>query len=231
MIRPRVIPVLLLQNRGLVKTRKFKDPTYLGDPINIVRIFNDKEVDELIFLDITATAQNRSPSFVLLKDITSECFMPLGYGGGIRSIDDVRRLMGIGIEKVILNASAVENPTLVRSAADYVGSSSVVVSMDVKKGLQGKYEILTRNGKNRTGLDPVKHAVEMEKMGAGELFVNSVDRDGTMQGYDGDLIKSISSAVSIPIVAFGGGGEIQGFVGGIQNGRGSAAGPRGRLWL
>lgn len=133
MIRPRVIPVLLLQNRGLVKTIKFKDPTYLGDPINIVRIFNDKEVDELVFLDITATAENRSPSFVLLNNITSECFMPLGYGGGIRSMDDVRRLMGIGIEKVILNAAAVENPTLVRSAADYVGSSSVVVSMDVKK--------------------------------------------------------------------------------------------------
>lgn len=223
MIRPRVIPVLLLQNRGLVKTIKFKDPTYLGDPINIVRIFNDKEVDELIFLDITATAENRPPSFDLLNNITSECFMPLGYGGGIRSMDDVRRLMGIGIEKVILNAVAVENPSLVRSAADYVGSSSVVVSMDVKKGLQGKYEILTRNGKNRTGLDPVKHAVEMEKMGAGELFVNSVDRDGTMQGYDVDLIKSISSAVSIPIVACGGAGKLQDLEDVIKLGGASAA--------
>lgn len=223
MIRPRVIPVLLLQNRGLVKTVKFKDPTYLGDPINIVRIFNDKEVDELTFLDITATAENRSPSFDLLSDITSECFMPLGYGGGIRSMEDVRRLLSIGIEKVILNAAAVENPILVRSAADYAGSSSVVVSMDVKKSLLGSHEILTRNAKNRTGLHPLKHAVEMEKMGAGELFVNCIDRDGTMQGYDIDLIKSISSVVSIPVVACGGAGKLQDLVDIIKLGGASAA--------
>jgi imidazole glycerol-phosphate synthase subunit HisF len=224
MIRPRIIPVLLLQNRGLVKTVKFKDPTYLGDPINIVRIFNDKEVDELIFLDITATAENRSPSFDLLNNITSECFMPLGYGGGIRSMDDIHRLLSIGVEKFILNAAAVENPSLVRSAADYAGSSSVVVSMDVKKGLLGsKYEVLTRNGKKRTGLDPVKQAVTMEKSGAGELFVNSIDRDGTMQGYDLDLIKNISSAVSIPVVACGGAGKLQDLADIIKLGGASAA--------
>jgi len=224
MIRPRVIPVLLLQNRGLVKTVRFKDPTYLGDPINIVRIFNDKEVDELIFLDITATAENRPPAFDLLSDITSECFMPLGYGGGIRSMDDIRRLLSLGVEKVILNTAAVEDPALVRTAADYAGSSSVVVSMDVRKGLLGgRYEVLMRNGKKRTGRDPVKHAVAMEKSGAGELFINSIDRDGTMQGYDIDLVRSISAAVSVPVVACGGAGKLQDLADIIKLGGASAA--------
>src|SRR5512143_681298 len=141
MIRPRVIPCLLLKNGGLVKTVKFKDPKYLGDPINIVRIFNDKEVDELTFLDITATPDNHPPAFELLSKITSECFMPLGYGGGIRSLEDVKRLLGIGIEKIVLNTAAVENPALVRAVADYAGSQAVVISMDVKKGMLGKYEM------------------------------------------------------------------------------------------
>ncbi len=223
MIRPRVIPALLLQGQGLVKTVKFKNPTYLGDPINIVRIFNDKEVDELVFLDITATNENRPPSFEMLANITSECFMPLGYGGGIRNMEDVQELLGIGIEKVILNTSAVENPALVRSVADYAGSSSVVISMDVKKILLGKYETYIRSGKKNTGLDPVKHAVEMEKQGAGELFINSIDRDGTMQGYDLDLIKRVTDAVSIPVVACGGAGKLQDLADAINIGGASAA--------
>jgi len=223
MIRPRVIPALLLQGRGLVKTVKFKNPTYLGDPINIVRIFNDKEVDELIFLDITATPEGRGPSFDLLNNITSECFMPLGYGGGIRNMDDVRQLLSIGIEKVILNTSAVEIPSLVRSAADYAGSSSVVISMDVKKNLLGKYEVQTRSGKKGTGLDPVWHAVEMEKMGAGEIFVNSIDRDGVMQGYDIELVRRVSDAVSVPVVACGGAGKLQDLADVIKLGGASAA--------
>lgn len=223
MIRPRVIPALLLQGHGLVKTVKFKDPTYLGDPINIVRIFNDKEVDELVFLDITATNENRPPSFEMLANITSECFMPLGYGGGIRSMADVQKLLGIGVEKIILNTSAVENPALVRSAAEYAGSSSVVISMDVKKSILGKYETYTRSGKKNTGLDPVKHAVEMEKRGAGELFINSIDRDGTMQGYDVDLIKRVTDAVSIPVVACGGAGRLQDLADAINIGGASAA--------
>lgn len=224
MIRPRVIPALLLQNRGLVKTVKFKDPVYLGDPINIVRIFNDKEVDELIFLDITATTENRAPSFDLLRDITSECFMPLGYGGGIQSMEDIRRLLSLGVEKVILNSIAVEDQDLVRKAAEYAGSSSVVVSMDVKKGfLGGRYEVLTRSGQKRTGIDPVRHAVAMEHAGAGELFLNSIDRDGTMQGYDLDLVRSVSSAVSIPVVACGGAGSLQDLADVIKLGGASAA--------
>jgi cyclase len=223
MIRPRVIPALLLQGQGLVKTVKFKDPTYLGDPINIVRIFNDKEVDELVFLDITATNENRPPAFDRLANITSECFMPLGYGGGIRNMDDVRHLLSIGIEKVILNTSAVENPALVREAADYAGSSSVVISIDVKKSFLGKYEVYTQSGKKNTGLDPVRHAIEMEKCGAGEIFLNSIDRDGMMQGYDIDLIRRVADAVSIPVVACGGAGKLQDLSDAIKMGGASAA--------
>jgi cyclase len=223
MIRPRVIPALLLKGQGLVKTVKFKDPKYLGDPINIVKIFNDKEVDELIFLDITATNEKRRPPFEMLGKITSECFMPLGYGGGIRSMEDVKTLLSLGIEKIILNTVAVENPAFVTEVAEYAGSQAVVVSMDVKKGFLGKYEVVTHSGKTGAGLDPVRHALEMEKRGAGELFVNSIDRDGTMQGYDLDLIRRVAEAVSIPVVACGGAGNIQHLAEAIQQGGASAA--------
>jgi cyclase len=223
MIRPRVIPVLLLQGRGLVKTVRFKSPVYLGDPINIVRIFNDKEVDELIFLDINATVENRRPPFDILRNIASECFMPFGYGGGIRNMDDVKTLLNIGVEKIILNAAAVEEPSLVRAAADYAGSQAVVISMDVKKSLLGKYEVYIRNGRKGTGLDPAKHAQGMEKLGAGELFVNSIDRDGTMRGYDLELIRRVSDAVSVPVIACGGAGTIDHLAEAIQPGGASAA--------
>jgi cyclase len=223
MIRPRVIPALLLKGQGLVKTVKFKDPKYLGDPINIVRIFNDKEVDELVFLDITATNEKRRPPFEMLGKITSECFMPLGYGGGIRNLDDVKTLLSLGIEKVILNTIAVENPAFVTEVAGYAGSQAVVVSMDIKKGLLGKYEVVTHSGKTGTGLDPVRHALEMEKRGAGELFVNSIDRDGTMQGYDLDLVRRVAEAVNIPMVACGGAGKVQHLAEAIQQGASAAA--------
>jgi cyclase len=223
MMRPRVIPCLLLQDKGLVKTVKFKDPKYLGDPINVVRIFNDKEVDELVFLDIQATRENRAPAFETLKNITSECFMPLGYGGGIKSMDDVRHLLSIGIEKVILNTSAVEHPELIRSAADYAGSSSVVVSIDVKKNITGRYEVHTRGGRKGTGLEPVRHAIEMEKTGAGEILINSIDRDGTMEGYDLELIRRVSEAVGIPVVACGGAGNMGHLRDAIKLGGASAA--------
>jgi len=223
MIRPRVIPALLLKGQGLVKTVKFKDPKYLGDPINIVKIFNDKEVDELIFLDITATNEKRRPPFERLGKITSECFMPLGYGGGIRSLEDVKTLLGLGIEKVILNTAAVEIPELVAEAAGYAGSQAVVISMDVKRSLLGKYEVFTHSGTKGSGLDPVQHAQEMEKRGAGELFVNSIDRDGMMQGYDLDLVRRVAEAVSIPVIACGGAGNIQHLADAIQQGGASAA--------
>jgi len=223
MIQPRVIPCLLLQNRGLVKTVKFRDPKYLGDPINIVRIFNDKQVDELIFLDISATRENRSPQFDVLENIASECFMPLGYGGGIRSMDDVRSLLSVGIEKVILNTAAVENPALIHSAATYAGSQAVVISMDIGKNRLGRYEVFVRSGRKGTGLDPIKQAIEMERSGAGELFLNSIERDGTMQGYDIEIVKRITDVVNIPVVACGGAGKLQDLADVIRLGGASAA--------
>lgn len=223
MIRPRVIPALLLKGQGLVKTVKFKDPQYLGDPINIVRIFNDKEVDEIVLLDITATPENRGPQFEMLKNIASEAFIPLAYGGGIRSMGDVRTLLGIGIEKLIMNTASVESPSLVRDVADHAGSQAAVVSIDVKKNLLGKYEVFTRCAQMKTGLDPVKHAMDMEKMGAGEILINSIDRDGTMQGYDIELTRRVADAVSIPVVACGGAGNLNHVAEVIKEGHASAA--------
>ena len=223
MIRTRVIPCLLLRNLGLVKTVRFRDPKYLGDPINIVKIFNDKEVDELVFLDITATAENKRPPFGLLEKIASECFMPLGYGGGVRSLEDMRTLFSIGIEKVSVNSYAVENPTFIRAAADLFGIQSTVVSIDVKKNRWGKYEVFTHSGQRATGLDPAKFAADMERQGAGELLLNSIDRDGTMQGYDLDLIKHVTGAVNVPVVACGGAGNVQDLAAAVKQGGASAA--------
>lgn len=223
MIRTRVIPCLLLRNLGLVKTVKFKDPKYLGDPINVIKIFNEKEVDELVFLDISATVENKRPPLALLVNIASECFMPLGYGGGIRNLEDVKTILNIGVEKVIINSYAVENPDFVRAAADLAGSQSVVVSIDVKRSLLGKYEVYTRSGTRATGLDPIRFAVEMKQRGAGEILLNAIDRDGTMQGYDLELIKRVSMAVDIPVVACGGAGNVQHLGEAVKLGGASAA--------
>lgn len=222
-IKTRVIPCLLLRNHGLVKTIRFKDPTYLGDPINIVKIFNEKEVDELIFLDITATVESRRPPFELLEKIASECFMPLGYGGGIRRMEEVRTLLSLGVEKICINTHAVEEPSFVRQAADFAGSQSVVVSIDVKKNRLGRYEVFTHSGKRASGLDPIRFAQEMETQGAGELLLNSIDRDGTMQGYDLGLIRQVTRAVSIPLVVCGGAGGVQDLVDAVMVGGASAA--------
>lgn len=208
MIRTRVIPCLLLKGSGFYKTIKFKNPTYLGDPINILRIFNEKEVDEIMILDIGATPSNKGPNQGFLRDLASECFMPLGYGGGITSIDQIRSLFQLGFEKVALNTAAVETPELVTEAAKQFGSQSVVVSIDVKKGMLGRYEVMTRCGAGKTGRNPVEFSREMEQRGAGEILLNSIDRDGTMQGYDLALLKMASSAVGIPVVACGGAGSI-----------------------
>ena len=222
MLPPRVIPCLLLKNAGLVKTVRFKDPTYVGDPINAVKIFNDKEVDELVFLDITATLEKKRPQMSLLARIVGESFMPFSYGGGIRSLDDIQDILRLGVEKVCINSFAVENPPFIRSAANAFGSSTIVISLDVKKSLFGKYEVAIYGGRKGTGLDPVHHAKIMEGMGAGELMVNSIDRDGTMKGYDIDLIKRVSEAVSIPVIACGGAGRLSDFGEAIKEGGASA---------
>jgi len=224
MLIPRVIPCLLLSSAGLVKTVKFKDPKYLGDPINIVKIFNEKEVDELVFLDITATVDGKRPPFELLEKVAGEAFMPLGYGGGIRNIEDVKTILGLGIEKVVINTYAVENPSFITAVANFAGNQSTVVSIDVKKGIFGKYEVRSHRGTKATGLDPVEYAVRMEKEGAGELILCSIDRDGTMKGYDIDLISRVTAAVKIPVVACGGSCTVKDLGVAIKQGGASAAG-------
>ncbi len=223
MYRTRVIPTLLLRNRGLVKTVKFRNSIYLGDPINVVRIFNDKEADELVLLDITATLEGRRPHFDLIAKIAGECFMPLGYGGGIRRLEDIRQLTAIGIEKMIINAYAVENPSFIKEAAVEIGSQSIVVSIDVRKNRWGKQEVVLYGGTKGTGLDPGQFASEIVEMGAGEILLNSVDRDGTMKGYDLELISRVSRAVDVPVVACGGAGSVRDLADAVRVGGASAA--------
>jgi cyclase len=222
MLKTRVIPCLLLKNDGLVKTVQFKHPKYVGDPINAVKIFNEKEVDELVFLDTTATVENRRPPLKLISEIATECFMPFCYGGGIRSIEDIAELFRLGVEKVSLNSYAVENPSLISRAADMFGNQSIVVSIDVKKTLFGKYRVFTHGGRKASKHDPVEFAVRMQEAGAGELFLNSIDRDGMMQGYDIDLIRRVSEAVSIPVIACGGAGSLDDFADAVKRGGASA---------
>ncbi len=211
MLKTRVIPCLLLKNGGFVKTVRFSNPKYLGDPRNIVRIFNEKEVDEIVLLDITATIEKRKPDFNLISEIVSEAFMPIGYGGGIRSIDDIKNLFKIGIEKVIINSYAVEKPEFIREASERFGSQSIVAAMDVKRNLFGKYYIYSQSGKEKINSQLELHSKRMEELGAGELLLNSIDRDGTMSGYDIELIRKISSVVSIPVIASGGAGQLKHF--------------------
>ena len=208
-MRPRVIPALLLAEGGLVKTTRFKNPVYIGDPINVVRIFNDKEVDELLLLDTRATIDGLGPPFELLEQVASECFMPVCYGGGIRTVDEVRQVVALGIEKVAINTRAVEDSDLVRRAAGEVGSASVVVAIDARRTLLGGYEVVTHGGRKRTGRDPVQHARDAERQGAGELLINSIDRDGTMKGYDLTLVREVADAVKVPVIALGGAGSVQ----------------------
>ena len=222
MISYRVIPVLLLSEGGLVKTAKFKKPVYVGDPINAIRIFNDKEVDELVFLDIDASKQNRGPDFAFLEQIASECFMPLGYGGGITTLDQVKRIYSIGIEKVILNSVVFDKPKLVEDAAAEAGSQSVVVSIDYKKALCGKTKVYSHAKRKTPNMSMLEFAKEIEARGAGELILNSVDQDGLMNGYDVDMIAAISEELTIPVVACGGAGRIDHLIEAVKKGKASA---------
>ncbi|MFC1461430.1 AglZ/HisF2 family acetamidino modification protein [Verrucomicrobiota bacterium] len=208
MLIPRVIPCLLLRNKGLVKTVRFRDATYVGDPINAIRIFSEMGVDELIFLDIEATTNNSEPPFATIDLIASQCFMPVCYGGNIRKLEHIERMLALGIEKVSISSHAVENPGFIRKATELFGSQSVVVCMDVKKDRRDRHEVVTHNARRKTGIDPVEHALRMEAMGTGELIVNSVDRDGMMDGYDIDLIRQITDKVGIPVIACGGAGSL-----------------------
>ena len=208
MLRARAIPCLLLKGDGLVKTVRFKEPKYVGDPINAVKIFNEKEVDELIFLDITATPARREPDFERVRDIASECFMPMCYGGGVRSLDHARKLFNLGVEKVSLNTAAAEQPALITELAGVFGNQSVIVGVDVKRDWLGRPRVFTHCGTKNTGREPVEYVREMEQRGAGEILLNSVDRDGTMQGFDTELIGEVTRAVQVPVVACGGAGSV-----------------------
>ncbi|HMI61932.1 MAG TPA: AglZ/HisF2 family acetamidino modification protein [Puia sp.] len=223
MKRVRIIPALLIQKGGLVKSIRFKDHKYVGDPINAVKIFNEKEVDEIVVLDISASAEKRPPNIEKIKEIASEAFMPLGYGGGITNLEEIKMLITAGVEKTILNTAALTNPRLISDGAKYVGSQSIVVSIDVKKNIWGKYKVYGMNGSKNTGLDPVAFARQMEEAGAGEVLLNSIDKDGTFEGYDLDLISSVSSSVNIPVVAIGGASSTEDFTGAIRAGASAAS--------
>ena len=205
MLRPRIIPCLLVHNGGLVKTVGFDKPKYVGDPLNAVRIFNEKEVDELMVIDIDASRHNREPDYKLIANLALECRMPLCYGGGVKTLDQVERIIGLGVEKVAIASAVIDNPEFISRAAARVGSQSVVVVIDVKKtGLFKKPEVLTLNATYRTGLDPVAFAKRTQDMGAGEIVLNSVDRDGEMTGYDLELISRVRDATSLPMTVLGG---------------------------
>lgn len=223
MYRPRVIPALLLRNLGLVKSIKFKKHRYIGDPINAVKIFNDLKADELVFLDITANKENRKVSLDFVKNVGAEANMPFSVGGGIKTISDIKEIINAGAEKVVLNTFAFTNPQFIKDAVNEFGSSTIVISIDVKKRFLKGQEVYIYSGTKPTGIDPVSYAKKIEDLGGGEIILNSIDQDGLMSGYDIDLIKKVSKAVTIPVVALGGAGKLTDLSKSIVEGYASAA--------
>jgi cyclase len=223
MRRIRVIPVLLLHKGGLYKTVKFDKPNYVGDPINAVKIFNEKEIDEIVVLDIDAGRENRGPNFDQITEIAGEAFIPLAYGGGISDIEQIKKLFYLGVEKVILNYACHNNPKLITDAANRVGSQSVVASIDYKKNIFGKATVYVSNGKLSTKQPVVDFARKMVDFGAGEIILNSIERDGTYKGYDLEMIEKISKSVSVPVVAVGGASQVEDFRLAIEAGASAVA--------
>ncbi len=219
----RIIPCLLLRNNGLVKTIRFRDSTYIGDPVNTVKIFNEKEVDEIFFLDIDATRLKKEPPYELIQNIASECFMPFAYGGGIHSLNQIERIIKSGAEKIIINTRAFLEKNFLKEAVRQFGSSTIAVSVDVKREFLKGNIVYIKGGTQSTGENPVDYAKEIENSGAGEILINSIDRDGVMEGYDIELIRSISSSVKIPIIACGGAGRLSDFGSAVKQGGASAA--------
>lgn len=232
MFRPRIIPVLTLKGKGLVKTIKFnkKNARYIGDPINAVHLFNDFEADELIFLDITATLENRCISSELVRSIGEEAYMPFAVGGGITNIKQIHQLISAGAEKVIINTSCIKTPGLISEASRQFGNQSIVAAIDIKKNLFSKYKIYINDGSDQVDIDIEQHIRVLEQMGAGELFINSIDRDGTMSGYDLELVKYISETVKIPVIACGGAGQVSDLAKVTRESKASAA-SAGSLFL
>ena len=223
MLNNRVIPSLLLSNNGLVKTIKFKKEIYIGDPINTIRIFNDKEVDELSLIDIHASKNKSGPNFQTIQRITDECFIPLSYGGGIRNIEDIKKIFKIGVEKVILNSSAISNPNLINEASKMFGSQSIVVSVDIKKDFFGKLNVIKPDNNKKISISVNDYILDMQDRGAGEILVNDINRDGVMQGMNLDFIKNISKKLQIPLIAAGGVGDLQHIKEGIDAGASAIA--------
>jgi imidazole glycerol-phosphate synthase subunit HisF len=209
MYQARVIPCLLLRGYGLVKTRKFKDAVYIGDPINAVRIFSEKEVDEIIVLDIDASREGHEPNYDLITQIAGECFMPMAYGGGVSTLDQVRRLIRSGVEKVVINSAAIESAKIITESADIFGSQAVVAAVDVRRTLLGGYKVVAKSATVESRLKLEEHLQQLQAAGAGEILINSVDRDGTMAGYDLELLRIVSRNVSVPVVACGGAGTVE----------------------
>jgi cyclase len=210
MLRPRIIPCLLVRNQGLVKTVKFTNAKYVGDPINAVKIFNEKEVDELIVLDIDATVEGRVPDFKMIEDLAAECRMPLCYGGGIKTVEQAKTIISLGVEKIAISSAIVETPNLIANIADEIGVQSVVAVLDIKKRFLGsKYEVWTHNAKVNTGKCPVEFSKAIAKLGIGEIVLNSIDNDGLMKGYDLALIGKVRDAVNVPMSVVGGAGSLK----------------------
>jgi cyclase len=204
MLYPRIIPCLLVHNKGLIKSVKFTDYKYVGDPINAVKIFNEKEVDELMVVDIDATVENCEPDYRMIENLAAECRMPLCYGGGIKTVEQAGKIFSLGVEKIAISSVALENPELITRIAERVGNQSVIVVLDVKKkSFSNKYEIWTRNASKNTGVDPVTFAKQCEALGAGEIIINSIDHDGIMKGYDLNLINKIRESISLPMTSLG----------------------------
>ena len=222
MLRPRVIPCLLLRGESLVKTVNFGKYGYIGDPLNTCRIFNELEVDELVFLDITASRERRAPNFTILQEIANECFMPLSYGGGIQDVNTAEIIFRIGFEKIVLNTAPFDDPDLIARLARAFGSQSVIAAIDVKRNLFGKYQVRSLSGTVNQKQHPVDWAREMEARGAGEILLTSIDLEGTWKGFDLDLIRIVADAVRIPVIGHGGCGAVEHISSAIHQGRASA---------
>ena len=206
--RPRVIPCLLLQNQGLVKTIQFKEPRYIGDPINAVRIFNSSKSDELVFLDITNARERSKPKTDILKDISDEAFMPFAAGGGVQTLEDVRNIIDSGAEKVVINTAAFTNPALISEASAIFGSQAIIGSIDVRKNDHGNYDLFSNGGTVKQEIKLIEHVRRLEEFGVGEILINSIDNDGMMSGFDHDLIRIVSSNTTVPVIACGGASDI-----------------------
>jgi cyclase len=222
MLRTRIIPCLLLHGASLVKTEKFNKFKYIGDPLNTCRIFNELEVDEMAILDIRASKEGKEPNYKILKELASECFMPLSYGGGINNIKQAEKIFSIGYEKIVINSAAIKNPNLIKEISKIYGNQSIIVSIDIKQNIFKQYEVYCNSGTINTKKNPKDWALEVQKMGAGEILLTNISREGTWSGFDTEIVKKISEALEIPVIAHGGAGTVKDIIEVVKEGKASA---------